>query len=118
MMYLHGYKDRDDFYERNDPKGHIDGIRVPMLILSALDDPLIEGRQIPVTRLAANPNIVLALTKRGGHLGFSHSGFFSPRTWSDRVAIRFLQHFIARAQAGENEGAASEGAPPTLASSL
>jgi predicted alpha/beta-fold hydrolase len=61
----------------------------PTLCLNALDDPIVPDKVIPYSQLAANPHIILATTKSGGHLGWYQNRFF-PRRWFAPPVAEFL----------------------------
>jgi abhydrolase domain-containing protein 2 len=68
---------------------------VPLLLLNALDDPLVPPRlaELAVALSAAHPNIIAAQTTHGGHLGFmmSDSAWLpSARSFADVVALEFI----------------------------
>jgi uncharacterized protein len=90
----------DDYYERAAAARVIDRIRVPTLILHALDDPFI--RILPATRdkISANPDIAFIETQHGGHCGF-----LAPATELDDGywAETTLQAFIRSAAASTAE---------------
>jgi predicted alpha/beta-fold hydrolase len=69
-----GFTSADDYYFRCAAARVVDAIRVPTLILHALDDPFI--RLTPETRedLLANPAVDLVETPHGGHCGFLAPG--------------------------------------------
>jgi predicted alpha/beta-fold hydrolase len=60
--------------------------------LNSLDDPISHFQSIPFDVSKLNKNIVLAVTEKGGHLGFSEGIFpFFNTSWSERVSIHFLK---------------------------
>lgn len=61
----------------------------PTLCLNALDDPIVPDKVIPYSQLAANPHIILATTKFGGHLGWFQNRLF-PRRWFAPPVAEFL----------------------------
>ena len=65
-----GYRDAADYYARTSSRAVIPDIRVPTLIVHALDDPLIPAGPFRDPRIAENPDVLLVLTQRGGHVGF------------------------------------------------
>ena len=46
------------------------------MIMMARDDPMIGEQAIPVEEAPDNPNVLLAITKYGGHLGY-YENFFT-----------------------------------------
>lgn len=62
-------------------------LRVPSVILTAADDPLIPARDL--ARLARPEVLQVVTTRHGGHCGFlEHLG---PTTWVDRFVLRDLE---------------------------
>src|SRR5256885_12281679 len=56
-------------------------ICVPLLLLSAADDPFIPARCIP---RVTNPVVELEISPRGGHLGFIEGPIWRPRYYAER----------------------------------
>ncbi len=86
----HGFAGADDYYERCKPVRFMAGVRVPTLVVAALDDPWIPGALYSTYDWAANRALLPALLQRGGHVGFH--GTDDRRPWSDRAIVRFLSH--------------------------
>lgn len=67
---IFGYKDAQDFYDSVQCFPHLKNIKIPTLILNAMNDPMLTGDCYPESEANANQNIVLELTSHGGHVGF------------------------------------------------
>jgi predicted alpha/beta-fold hydrolase len=69
---IHGFRDAADYYERSSSIRWLDRIRVPALLLSAIDDPFLPPDVLEeVRRIAAgNPMLEVEFVDRGGHVGF------------------------------------------------
>ncbi|GAA5971557.1 hypothetical protein JCM11641_000638 [Rhodosporidiobolus odoratus] len=65
-------------------------VAVPLLAISSINDPIVDLSCIPFTAATHNPNLIVATTKHGGHLGW-HSGFFRPRRWVSKPVAEFLK---------------------------
>jgi predicted alpha/beta-fold hydrolase len=87
---LHGFADADDYYTRSSSAGYLHGIRVPTLLVHALDDPFVDERAIPHGVIDGNPHLHTAFVPRGGHVGFIAGPPRAPRFWAEREAARFL----------------------------
>ncbi|KAF6990328.1 hypothetical protein CFC21_007530 [Triticum aestivum] len=74
------YETVDTFYRKCSCANYIGNVSVPLLCISALDDPLCTREAIPWDECRANKNIVLATTPNGGHLGF-FQGLTAGRLW-------------------------------------
>jgi predicted alpha/beta-fold hydrolase len=84
----HGFAGAEDYYERCKPLAFMPAIRVPTLIVAALDDPWIPGALYSAYNWAANKSLVPLLSRNGGHVGF-HGAEGDP-PWSDRAVARFF----------------------------
>src|ERR1044071_1141003 len=65
-----GYRDASDYYARTSSRLVLGDIRVPTLIIHSADDPLIPVEPFLDGAIADNPEVMLVLTRRGGHVGF------------------------------------------------
>jgi hypothetical protein len=66
---LHGYKDTQDYWSRASAKPHLHAIRIPALVLNALNDPFVPTWSLPV-QAAVSPAVTLWQPTGGGHVGF------------------------------------------------
>ena len=69
---VHGFADAHDYYSRSSSIRFLDRIRVPTLLLSAVDDPFLPSEVLDEVNSIAASNSALSLefTQRGGHVGF------------------------------------------------
>ena len=67
---LHGFLDAEDYWEKSSSLQFIPHIRVPTLIVSALDDPFLSPACYPVEAAEENSTITLEIPRSGGHVGF------------------------------------------------
>jgi uncharacterized protein len=84
----YGFASAEDYYERCRPTRFMAGIRVPTLILGAMDDPWIPGALYRRYDWASNPSLTSLLPGHGGHVGFHGTGNLQP--WSDLAVARFF----------------------------
>ena len=91
---VHGFQDADDYYAQCSAGRYLAGIRVPTLILRAIDDPMFAPQDIPYDAIRANPHLHAGITRRGGHLGYieGRPGRFSG--WAERQASRFMRQYL------------------------
>jgi len=83
-----GYRDAPDYYEANRSGRFLADIKMPTLVVHALDDPWIPSACYTTIEWSSLPNIETALTPNGGHLGFHGVGSATP--WHDRVTELWL----------------------------
>lgn len=85
---LHGFKNPDEYYNLNSANHFLAAIRVPSLMLNALNDPMLSTECSPHT-IAQNSNYVyLETPNEGGHCGFYTAG--SGLYWSEARAVEFV----------------------------
>ena len=87
---LNGFEGASDYYARCSSVGFLGTIRVPTLLLHALDDPFLPPASVPHEEARANPALHLALQPRGGHVGFLEGTPWSPRFWAEEESARFV----------------------------
>lgn len=84
----HDFAGAEDYYERCKPLRFMAGIRVPTLVLAALDDPWIPAATYASYDWVGNKDLKPLLPRSGGHVGFHGVGDTQP--WSDRAVADFL----------------------------
>ena len=67
---LHGFRDTDDYWTRASAKPKLSDIRIPALVLNALNDPFIPAESLP-KQSEVGPNVTLWQPRHGGHVGFA-----------------------------------------------
>jgi len=88
-----GYRDASDYYARTSSRAVIGRIRVPTLIIHSADDPLIPAEPFLDSTIADNPDVLLILTRRGGHVGFlSDRAEGEDRHWAENRLVDFFIH--------------------------
>ncbi len=86
---IHGFKDAEDYWAKCSSKPYIPRIKIPTLIINALDDPFLSPGCFPVQEASQTPNVTLCLPRSGGHVGFV--AFNSQKQyWSEQAAVQFL----------------------------
>lgn len=89
-----GFIDAQDYYLKSSSINFIPEIKVPTLILSSMDDPVVDGRT--VAQLPHSDNLDVLLTEYGGHMGFLGWGTrYDEVRWSDQAIARWLEDTMA-----------------------
>lgn len=89
---VHGFESAADYYAQSSSAQFIGSIRIPTLLLSALDDPFIPADCIP---RGVPECVTLETWPQGGHLGFIEGPPWWPRFYAERRAAEFLAAQIA-----------------------
>ncbi len=66
---VHGFKNADDYYARASAGPYLHRIRIPALVLNALNDPFVPAVSLPGTN-DVGPCVTLWRPAEGGHVGF------------------------------------------------
>lgn len=82
-----GFAGARDYYSRCSAIRFLADIRVPTLVIHALNDPWIPGRAYLEVDWSANPYLTPLLPMAGGHVGFHDA----KGTWHNRMANLFLE---------------------------
>ncbi|CAK4610929.1 hypothetical protein LEN26_016654 [Aphanomyces euteiches] len=92
-----GYATPMDIYRDASSAAYLKHISIPTLCISAHDDPICPHTCIPYEECRANPNIVLAVTHSGGHVGFFTSQHLlddQPRMWCADVIAQYCNGML------------------------
>ena len=82
-----GYRDVDHYWTDASAVHLSHEITIPTLALSAMDDPMCSAKGCPREQSLLGEGLVVAVTRRGGHLGFSEGLWPPGESWMDRVAL-------------------------------
>ena len=92
---LHGFASAAAYYAHASSRQYLSGIRVPTLLVQALNDPFLPWPACyPVAEAEASPWLHLEMPRAGGHCGFAETlpGRPGPdRYYSERRAVEFLR---------------------------
>ena len=71
---LHGFKNTDDYWARASARPHLGRIRIPALVINALNDPFVPAASLPGPGEATRW-VTLWQPAHGGHVGFPQGRF-------------------------------------------
>jgi predicted alpha/beta-fold hydrolase len=86
---LHGFRDAADYYARASAKPGLGAIRVPTLVINALNDPFLPGRHLPGPERVSS-DVTLEYPETGGHVGFVTGPFPGRYDWLPRRILAFF----------------------------
>ncbi len=89
-----GFAGADDYYAKNGARSYLDGIKVPTLVIHALDDPWVPADPYVAYDWKRNRSLAAILPHRGGHVGFHGSD--RRASWHDLAIARFLDAVFSR----------------------
>ena len=67
---LHGFKNTQDYWARASAKPHLNQIRIPALVVNALNDPFVPAGSLPRPQDVGH-HVTLWQPAQGGHVGFA-----------------------------------------------
>ena len=69
-LKAHGFRDALDYYEKASCLQFLPNIKIPALVINALNDSFLSSDCYPVKEAKQNSNLFLEMPKHGGHVGF------------------------------------------------
>jgi uncharacterized protein len=92
---LFGFGTAANYYATQSATNYLDAIRIPTLVISAKDDPLVPFEIYRHSAFQNNSALTLIAPEHGGHLGFLSR--HKPRFWLDGIALDWIGSHEARA---------------------
>ena len=86
------YRDANDFYEKITSDQYLPNIKVPLLIVNALNDPMLGEKCYPIELAKKMDNLFLETPKYGGHIGFTITADIN---YMEIAANRFIQEILS-----------------------
>lgn len=88
----HGFKDAEDYYAKSSAKQFLPGIKVPTLMIHALNDPFMTGQYLPKAEEVSS-DVHRLFPPHGGHVGFANAkGFRLGLNWLPDTCQGFFQN--------------------------
>lgn len=94
---LHGFKNAEDYWQKNSSIHYLPHIRIPTLLVNAEDDTFLSRKCFPKSLAKDHPFFYLETPSYGGHVGFvtkRKDDVF----WTERRALEFVQKWTACAK--------------------
>jgi len=91
MVPQHGFRDVEHYYSEASSNRWLKYIRIPTLILSAMDDPICPIDGLPIEDVLQNPYLIAIKTLEGGHVSYLQGWW--PRTYSydNTVVVDYIK---------------------------
>jgi len=92
---MFGFENADDYYAQASSLPFIKRIRIPTLMIHAVDDPFIPFAPLRDPSIAANPYVLLVAPEHGGHVAFmSANSRDEDRFWAENRVVEFCQRMV------------------------
>jgi predicted alpha/beta-fold hydrolase len=85
-----GYRDAQDYYDKASAKNVIHKVRVPMLLITAQDDPFVPYESFAKARVEANPCVQFLAPRHGGHCGFISKWGGAECFWAEQRILEWV----------------------------
>jgi len=86
---LHGFRDADDYWRRSASKPWLKQIKLPTLLINALNDPFMPGEVLP-GKDEVSAHVRLEFSPQGGHVGFVSGPFPGRFDWLPQRVLSFF----------------------------
>lgn len=87
----YGFRSVSHFYDEASPKCFLESIRIPSLILSAIDDPICPIEGLPFEHVQNNSFLIGLLTSEGGHVSHAQGWWPTSISYDNIVAVDFIR---------------------------
>lgn len=91
-----GYRDAEEYYQAAGAKKVIAKVAVPLLLITAQDDPFVPFESFFNARANANPCVRFVAPEHGGHCGFVSRWSGTERFWAEQRIIEFVEQETTR----------------------
>lgn len=88
---IFGYKSAQDYWKQNSCKPFLNSIKIPTLLINAMDDSFLSKSCHPFEIAATNKYFSFMPTKFGGHVGFNHPFIGKSEQWLEKKLLQFLK---------------------------
>lgn len=106
---MFGFSDSDDYYTAASLHSKpLEEISIPLLSLCAADDPFAPISSLPLDKIKQCPNVVIALTSFGGHIGFTEGLLPTGAGYADRMMCQFVKSIFENRQALQDQNCLSD----------
>jgi predicted alpha/beta-fold hydrolase len=89
---LHGFLDKEDYYEKASPDYSMEKIKTPVLVINAWDDPFLGENCYPIDFAQKHAFVYLEIPENGGHCAFPMKN--SPYSYSEIRGFEFFQNYL------------------------
>ena len=92
---LFGYKSAQDYWKKCSSKQFLTSIKLPTLLINALDDTFLSESCFPFKEAISNPNFHFESPQYGGHVGFNSHIIKKDALWSENRIFEFINSIIS-----------------------
>ena len=86
-----GNEDAEEYYQAASAKKVVGKVAVPLLLITAQDDPFVPYASFLRARVEENPRVRLLAPEHGGHCGFISRFAGAERFWAEERIVEFVE---------------------------
>jgi predicted alpha/beta-fold hydrolase len=86
-----GYRDAQDYYDHVGAKRVAAQVHVPLLMITAQDDPFVPYTSFLAAKISENLAIHFVAPEHGGHCGFISKYTGAERFWAEQRIVEFCE---------------------------
>ncbi|EXI70624.1 MAG TPA: hydrolase [Candidatus Accumulibacter phosphatis] len=90
---LHGFSGADDYWRRASSKPWLGAIRLPTLLLNAVNDPFLPAQALPAASQVGS-SVRIDFPRHGGHVGFVTGSPPGQLVWLPQRILHYFQHEV------------------------
>ncbi|AOW19523.1 YheT family hydrolase [Urechidicola croceus] len=90
----HGFLNAEDYWIKNSSKPFLKDIKVPTLLINALDDTFLSKECYPIEIAKKHKYLFLETPKNGGHVGFNSKIIGKKGYWLENRIAQFLKEYV------------------------
>lgn len=105
IVKIESFKSIEHYFHESSCTHRLKQITKPIFFLNANDDPIMGNKMIPIDK--CYDNILLGVTKAGGHVGYFEGMLWSNSQWFPRPIFEFLNYFVKKEEALKKVAAAA-----------
>ena len=91
---INGFLNAEDYWEKCSSKPFLNEIKIPTLLLNALDDTFLSKECFPIEIASRHKFLHLETPKYGGHVGFNSKLIDKKGYWLERRLYDFIKEYI------------------------
>ena len=86
---INGFGTAQNYYKQCSAKQFLKHIKIPTLIIHALDDPFMTPAILPLKE-ELSEHITMSISEHGGHVGFVNGTLLKPNYWLEEHIVKYL----------------------------
>jgi predicted alpha/beta-fold hydrolase len=95
IVPMFGFQDAEDYYRQASSAHILEGVRIPLLMLNAADDPICSTAGVPLGKVQQSDYLASVITEEGGHVAWSHGWWPTGKSWENDAIAQYFSAALA-----------------------